>query len=56
MSCALGKDLTAGAAVVGWWVFGEVLVPLDYVGVAMVGSALVLARIVTPPVTPRVRP
>ncbi|MXO92314.1 EamA family transporter [Erythrobacter arachoides] len=46
----------AVAAVVGWWVFGEVLVPLDYVGVAMVGSALVLARIVTPPVTPRVRP
>lgn len=46
----------AVAAVVGWWVFGEVLVPLDYVGVAMVGSALVLARIVTPPVNPRARP
>lgn len=38
----------AVAALVGWWVFGELLVPLDMVGIVLVGSALVLARVVTP--------
>ncbi len=32
------------ASVVGWSVFGEVLVPLDVLGMALVGAALVLAR------------
>ena len=34
----------AVAVVVGWFVFGEALVPLDYIGMALVGAALVLAR------------
>lgn len=38
----------AVAALVGWWVFGEVLVPLDFLGIALVGSALVLAKATTP--------
>ncbi|WP_241461741.1 DMT family transporter [Aurantiacibacter luteus] len=46
----------AVAALVGWWAFGETLVPLDYLGIAMVGSALVLARVVAPPPRPRARP
>ncbi|WP_340587270.1 DMT family transporter [Erythrobacter alti] len=36
------------AAVVGWLRFGEVLVPLDFVGIALVGSALVLAKATMP--------
>ncbi|HBQ92070.1 MAG TPA: EamA family transporter, partial [Erythrobacter sp.] len=32
------------AALVGWLVFGETLVPLDVVGMVLVGTALVLAR------------
>ena len=32
------------ASVIGWSVFGEVLVPLDELGMALVGAALVLAR------------
>ena len=38
----------AVAAVVGWFVFGEVLVPLDYLGIVLVGSALALAKATTP--------
>ena len=41
----------AVAALVGWWQFGEVLVPLDFLGIALVGSALVLAKATTPRVT-----
>ena len=33
------------AVVVGWFVFGEALVPLDFAGMALVGAALVLARL-----------
>ncbi|MEO9624421.1 MAG: DMT family transporter [Qipengyuania citrea] len=33
------------AALVGWLVFGETLVPLDVVGMVLVGTALVLARV-----------
>ncbi|WP_370032637.1 DMT family transporter [Qipengyuania mesophila] len=33
------------AALVGWLVFGELLVPLDILGMALVGAALVLARV-----------
>ncbi len=32
------------AAAIGWQVFGELLVPLDFLGMALVGGALVLAR------------
>lgn len=32
------------AALVGWFAFGELLVPLDFLGMALVGAALVLAR------------
>jgi drug/metabolite transporter (DMT)-like permease len=32
------------ASLVGWWVFDEVLTALDFLGMALVGSALVLAR------------
>lgn len=35
----------AVSVVVGWFVFGEGLVPLDFVGMALVGAALVLARL-----------
>ncbi|MCB2066337.1 MAG: DMT family transporter [Erythrobacter sp.] len=38
----------AVGALVGWLVFDEVLLPLDMVGVVLVASALVLARVVTP--------
>lgn len=38
----------AVGALVGWLAFGEVLLPLDLVGVVLVASALVLARVVTP--------
>ena len=34
----------AVAAVVGWLSFGEALTALDLVGIALVGSALVLAK------------
>lgn len=45
----------AVAALVGWLRFGELLVPLDFLGIALVGSALVLARMAQPKViTPRV--
>lgn len=33
------------AALVGWLVFGELLVPLDILGMMLVGTALVLARV-----------
>lgn len=48
----------AVAAMVGWLVFDEFLVPLDLVGIVLVGSALVLARIAAPkePPRPRVNP
>ncbi len=38
----------AVAALVGWLSFGEVLTPLDLVGVALVGSALVMAKVTSP--------
>ncbi|QZH76560.1 MAG: DMT family transporter [Erythrobacter sp.] len=38
----------AVGALVGWLAFNEVLVPLDFLGIALVGSALVLARATTP--------
>ncbi|HWK41799.1 MAG TPA: DMT family transporter [Croceibacterium sp.] len=38
----------AVAALAGWLSFGEVLGPLDFAGIALVGSALVLARISSP--------
>lgn len=37
------------AATVGWVVFGEVLVPLDIVGMVLVAAALMLARSAPPP-------
>ncbi|MBL4858948.1 MAG: EamA family transporter, partial [Erythrobacter sp.] len=37
------------AATVGWLVFGEVLVPLDIVGMALVAAALMLAKSASPP-------
>ena len=48
----------AVAALVGWLAFGEWLVPLDVVGIVLVGSALVLARVTAPkdPPRPRVNP
>ena len=39
------------AVVVGWFVFGEALVPLDFAGMALVGAALVLARLGDTPAT-----
>ena len=41
----------AVAVTVGWFVFGEALVPLDFIGIALVGAALVLARLGEPPAT-----
>ena len=38
----------AVAALVGWLVFDEMLVPLDYLGIVLVGSALALAKATTP--------
>ena len=35
----------AVAALVGWLVFGEQLVPLDILGMVLVGAALVLSRV-----------
>jgi len=35
----------AVAVTIGWFAFGEALVPLDFVGMALVASALVLARL-----------
>lgn len=35
------------AALVGWWAFDEALIPLDFLGIALVGSALVLAKATT---------
>ena len=48
----------AVAALVGWLAFGEWLVPLDVLGIVLVGSALVLARVTAPkePPRPRVNP
>lgn len=48
----------AVAAMIGWLAFGEWLVPLDVVGIVLVGSALVLARVTAPkePPRPRVNP
>ena len=36
--------LAALAALVGWLAFGEALVPLDVLGMVLVGTALVMAR------------
>ena len=38
----------AVAAVAGWISFGEVLSPVDFAGIALVASALVLARVSSP--------
>ncbi|MFB0612579.1 DMT family transporter [Aurantiacibacter poecillastricola] len=48
----------AVAALIGWVIFGEWLVPLDILGIVLVGSALVLARVTAPraPPRPRVNP
>ncbi len=48
----------AVAALIGWVVFGEWLVPLDLLGIVLVGSALVVARVTMPkePPRPRVNP
>ena len=46
----------AAAVVVGWFVFGEALAPLDYIGMALVGAALVLARLGDAPATRGSRP
>ncbi|WP_120076993.1 DMT family transporter [Aurantiacibacter odishensis] len=48
----------AVAALIGWLAFDEVLVPLDLLGIVLVGSALVLARMTAPrePPRPRVNP
>ena len=35
----------AVAVTVGWFVFGEALAPLDFAGMALIGAALVLARL-----------
>lgn len=45
----------AVAALVGWMVFGEWLVPLDVLGIVLVASALVLARVTGPKAPPRPR-
>ncbi|QZD94677.1 DMT family transporter [Qipengyuania gelatinilytica] len=43
----------AVAATIGWVVFGELLVPLDILGMVLVGTALLLARSSPPRVQPR---
>ena len=43
----------AVAATVGWLVFGELLVPIDILGMVLVGAALILARSSPPRVQPR---
>ncbi|NNC51746.1 MAG: DMT family transporter [Erythrobacter sp.] len=43
----------AVAATIGWMVFGELLVPLDILGMVLVGTALILARSSPPRVQPR---
>ena len=43
----------AVAATIGWVVFGELLVPLDILGMVLVGTALILARSSPPRVQPR---
>ena len=35
------------AALYGWWAFGEMLLPLDILGMVLLGSALVLSRVTT---------
>ncbi|WAT19209.1 DMT family transporter [Aurantiacibacter sp. MUD11] len=45
----------AVAALIGWLAFGELLVPLDMLGIVLVASALVLARITAPKAVPRPR-
>jgi drug/metabolite transporter (DMT)-like permease len=42
----------AVAALIGWMVFGEWLVPLDVLGIVLVASALVLARVTGPKAPP----
>ena len=42
----------AVAALAGWISFGEVLMPIDMLGIALVGSALVLARVAGESTTP----
>lgn len=48
----------AVAALIGWLAFDELLVPLDLLGIVLVGSALVLARVTAPkePPRPRINP
>lgn len=43
----------AVAATIGWMVFDELLVPLDILGMVLVGTALILARSSPPRVQPR---
>ena len=45
----------AVAAVVGWLVFGELLMPLDMVGMALVAAALMLAKSAPPARVPTAR-
>ena len=40
------------SVIVGWFAFGETLVALDVLGMALVGAALVLARLGEPPAAP----
>ena len=42
----------AVAALAGWWVFGELLGPVDMIGAMMVGAALVLIRLPSRPAQP----
>ena len=46
----------AVAATVGWFVFGEMLVPLDVLGMALLAAALLLARTAPPARVPNARP
>ena len=43
----------AVAALVGWVSFGEVLTPVDLIGIALVGSALVLAKVTGDSTSPK---
>ncbi len=45
----------AVAALIGWLAFDELLVPLDLLGIVLVGSALVLARVTGPKAPPEPR-
>lgn len=45
----------AVAALYGYFIFGEVLLPIDILGMALLGSALVLARVTRRPEVPSTR-